>query len=262
MKINQKAIRIVTNLNCNKRCDFCYQNKFSSEFYTIKKFKEFIKEIENPNDITNITIMGGEPFLNSDIFKIIIKARNTFKNALINIDSNGILLDEHKLNYLERIFKKKGKGRLSLDFATSSNLKSKYEDYINQSRLRRLLNLKDWSFGLKFNFVYSKLNENSFFHDFKFALMFKLPKKEALITVCTDFINKPRLSFKELFSDYIINITEIKEIGLSIFQLTSFNNKYNVGNFEVENFDNTDFIIYPDGKTYFNKFSEFLKIVR
>lgn len=96
--MNQILVEITSQ--CNKNCDFCYNN-FSSggsyqeiTIYDLRVIVHFAKA----NGIQNIVLSGGEPLLHSRFFEIV----NILKDEDINVTviTNGMLLDEDMVAFL------------------------------------------------------------------------------------------------------------------------------------------------------------------
>lgn len=88
---------------CNLRCKHCYQTKFdkSSEL-SLEKIKFIIDKISETlkDSFILVNITGGEPFLREDLFDILsyIEDKKNFKE--FNIITNGILIDNEKIENL------------------------------------------------------------------------------------------------------------------------------------------------------------------
>lgn len=86
------VILISPTMRCNLRCEGCYAGNYSKkddlEFEVIDKVIREGKEM----GVYFYTILGGEPFLRNDLFKIYKK----HDNAAFQVFTNGFLLDEKK----------------------------------------------------------------------------------------------------------------------------------------------------------------------
>jgi len=101
---------IVATLRCNMKCVYCHassvdkdKNEFDMSMETAKKTVDFIFQSPNP-DIT-IEFQGGEPLLNWDVVKYIIKyskekAQNEKRKLGLTLVTNFSLMDDEKMNYL------------------------------------------------------------------------------------------------------------------------------------------------------------------
>ena len=95
---------IELNQNCNLKCEYCFYNDYGRKenYISIESFKSTIK-----SGTTHVYLTGGEPFINSDILKIIeYISHNKMKSTIF---CNGVALsklEQYKFNYiLENITK-------------------------------------------------------------------------------------------------------------------------------------------------------------
>lgn len=112
---------------CNLACKYCFlgnntperRNKFSSEKMTKETAEQalsyFIRQIklsdnQNPENKPTIIFYGGEPLLNFEVLEYVAlrvqelgKTEPCIKNAEMSVITNGLLLDEHKLNRLKEL---------------------------------------------------------------------------------------------------------------------------------------------------------------
>lgn len=84
---------------CNFRCEHCWAALAGEE----KSIEEIFRAVDKLEDmgIKHITVSGGEPFLRTDIMKIIEYIKK--KKFHISLYTNGSLLNKEKIEYLERI---------------------------------------------------------------------------------------------------------------------------------------------------------------
>lgn len=81
---------------CNHKCPYCYFKSLDNNYtektnLTINDYDNIIKYIkELPEDISmdNITISGGEPFIDKNLKYILSKLKNNFPNTNISINTN------------------------------------------------------------------------------------------------------------------------------------------------------------------------------
>ena len=71
MSQNEKNIYITTNVQCNLRCIYCYEDKSGNEVFDMNKAKALLKkELSDTTDgSVIINLHGGEPFLVFDMIK-------------------------------------------------------------------------------------------------------------------------------------------------------------------------------------------------
>ncbi len=107
-------MQIVLNIThrCNLNCDYCYGEDGSYGGPAIHMSKDtakhavdfLMKESRNANTC-RITFFGGEPLLNFDLVKYVVKyargeASKLNKKMLFNMATNGSLLDDDKIDFL------------------------------------------------------------------------------------------------------------------------------------------------------------------
>jgi len=89
---------------CNLRCKYCYENKKDREISFEKVQKLIDNEIKEKRNDVFLTFYGGEPLLRKDlIYDIIdyIKSKKTKTKFYFGITTNGTLLDEKFIKYIE-----------------------------------------------------------------------------------------------------------------------------------------------------------------
>ncbi|MCF7862097.1 radical SAM protein [Candidatus Woesearchaeota archaeon] len=88
---------IILTEKCNLDCSYCYvfKSNKSSCLNTIEKTLCFLG-----SNFDQIILSGGEPILKWDLIKRIVEWNK--KRSFVGIPTNGLLLDEDKLNYAER----------------------------------------------------------------------------------------------------------------------------------------------------------------
>jgi len=93
---------------CNLRCRYCYQKRFSNDSLSVATAVEtFHAAAESGVTSLALTFFGGEPLLRADaIFEIMAAARHLERSRGISvtakISTNGILLDEGTLSRAQR----------------------------------------------------------------------------------------------------------------------------------------------------------------
>ncbi len=87
---------------CNSRCPYCFSTH-KNEFMTLETAEKIVEwAIENgkiKNTIPNITFFGGEPLLQFDEIIVPIVEKYQDQNIEFNITTNGLLLDEDKVDF-------------------------------------------------------------------------------------------------------------------------------------------------------------------
>ncbi|MCR6109027.1 radical SAM protein [Bacillus sp. A301a_S52] len=112
---------IITD-DCNLHCPHCY-SKNNNNFFEYDQILKIIDEL-NDNDVINIYITGGEPFLHPNILEIIQYIKT--KKAILTIHTNGILLNKEIIFELSELLNKNDTLQISLDgIKLETNLKTR-----------------------------------------------------------------------------------------------------------------------------------------
>ena len=90
----QIGLRIISNIHCNSRCNFCYQKDKSNKILSLDTLTDTLKSYPD-NYFEYCTIMGGESTLLSNLCDYIKIASKYTKQ--IRLTTNGILLNENIL---------------------------------------------------------------------------------------------------------------------------------------------------------------------
>jgi len=87
---------------CNLRCDGCnhFSNYGFQEIHSLETIKTWVEPWKNRLIPQNVNLVGGEPFLNKEIFDILPYIRNNFSRN-INVFTNGLLISKYKNEILE-----------------------------------------------------------------------------------------------------------------------------------------------------------------
>lgn len=83
--------QIITNLDCNFRCEHCYQKKYTKNKIKLKTIKLFVCKLKKLN-IKHMSILGGEPFLYTNLLNKVVKECEKNKIKVSVITSNGFWL--------------------------------------------------------------------------------------------------------------------------------------------------------------------------
>lgn len=89
--------------SCNLNCIYCYnvwkeKDSFKQKRISLSSIKKIIHAILEQTSVSGITLAGGEPLLNEDIFEIATFLSS--ENIRVNITSNGLLLNENNVKHL------------------------------------------------------------------------------------------------------------------------------------------------------------------
>lgn len=109
-----KTYQIITNMSCNLRCTYCYEN-LSSKKNDVNKIKEYLlsamKQDQGKEKELMIDFIGGEPFFVPDLLdEVMTFAENNYKHygfekLYFNFSTNGTLLFRPKQLSLIKKFK-------------------------------------------------------------------------------------------------------------------------------------------------------------
>ena len=96
-------VQFFPTLRCNKSCEFCFNRgngsqDFINKDFPAEKIEDFVTLLKE-NKISNLDILGGEPFLYESLFQLVKLAIE--KDIEVNISTNGILLEkiENLINF-------------------------------------------------------------------------------------------------------------------------------------------------------------------
>lgn len=107
-----KALCLHVSHDCNMRCGYCFAGtgNFSGErcvmsAQTGKKAIDFVIEKSASRKNIELDFFGGEPLMNFDVVKELVyyakeQEKKYDKNFRLTITTNGVLLDEEKLNFI------------------------------------------------------------------------------------------------------------------------------------------------------------------
>ena len=126
------------NLNC-RGCDH-FSPLSEEKFYDFEQYKSDIKRLsELSQNIGQIALMGGEPFLNPRLIEFLRITREYLPNTRIFVLSNGILIPAQKDEFWEEA------SRLNIEFEyTKYDLKI---DYSRFDEISRKFNIKLKAYG-------------------------------------------------------------------------------------------------------------------
>ncbi|MCS7287135.1 MAG: radical SAM protein [Anaerolineae bacterium] len=84
------SLVISLTYRCNSRCSTCRVWERSAEELSEEEWEEFFRRLA-PARLYYLTFSGGEPFLRKDLARIVVKAAEILRPALITIPTNGLL---------------------------------------------------------------------------------------------------------------------------------------------------------------------------
>ena len=150
---------------CNSKCSHCWANLGHAP-----KRNELITVAEElrDNGALMVSLSGGEPFLCDDIFDIIKILKE--RNIIIDILSNGSLLDETVVRKLSRILNRETDTiQISLDGSTGSIHDSQRGMPIFDYAVSGIRLLKEYEFKVRNVFVATPINQFNLFETYKLS---------------------------------------------------------------------------------------------
>lgn len=96
---------IVVTDDCNLRCSYCYEkdkkNTYMNKGTADKAIEFWIENIDDEHR-NRISLHGGEPFLNFDVYKYLVKKiRDISENIIIDTTSNGTILNDEIIRLIK-----------------------------------------------------------------------------------------------------------------------------------------------------------------
>lgn len=151
------GVELQINTTCNLRCKHCFQSNYS-RIMPLSRIKNILS-ILYKNNVFEINLVGGEPFLHPNIFEIIEICCKRY-NFAVNVITNGTLLTSKIINLLSKYRDKiallislegvketndliRGKGTFKKVEAVIKKLKKK-KIYFEFSFTLNALNIKYW----------------------------------------------------------------------------------------------------------------------
>jgi uncharacterized protein len=107
-----KQVSLNISHRCNLQCDYCFGEDGSyggpaihMSRDTAEKAVDFLLKESGDSEGCRITFFGGEPLLNFDLIKYVVpfarkKAAKFNKTVLFNMTTNGVLLNDHIIDFL------------------------------------------------------------------------------------------------------------------------------------------------------------------
>ncbi|MGY8868501.1 MAG: radical SAM protein [Methylophagaceae bacterium] len=104
MIVFSDPISIIINNTCNLTCSNCGSNNQYNYrgVYNWLDYAEHFREWQKKIDFVEINIVGGEPFLHTDLATWAIELKKLWPNALVSVDTNGTLLGLEKNVHVAR----------------------------------------------------------------------------------------------------------------------------------------------------------------
>lgn len=155
-----KKFRISLTSRCNYKCIFCHNeggDKTKQSQKTITKNDiRIIAQAASSLGIQRITLTGGEPFLNSEIFDILEEINQADPKIKVSVTTNGILINEYELVKLAKYVSK-----ISLNFQSADS--TVFKQMTGVSQLDKVKTFIELALAVKINiclnFVYTRNNK-------------------------------------------------------------------------------------------------------
>ena len=115
-----KAMCLHVAHDCNMNCAYCFGDKGAFEGIrclltpeTGKKALDFLMENSGNRHNLEVDFFGGEPLMNFDVVKELVaygreNEGKHGKNIRFTITTNGMLLDDEKIDYIKDVYKRQG----------------------------------------------------------------------------------------------------------------------------------------------------------
>lgn len=128
--MNIPYLEIPITHRCNLRCDGCsaYANYSLKDEVSRDDLWEWVNVWKTRITPEFVRILGGEPFLHHELLPIIIDIRNTWPKSTIEVCSNGLIIEKHKI--IDDIWKWMKKLNIRLHISIHADTK-KYQDKIS-----------------------------------------------------------------------------------------------------------------------------------
>lgn len=109
-----KAMCLLISQDCNLRCEYCFastgdygKGRKLMDFETAKLAIDFLLKNSGDRENLELDFFGGEPLMNFDVVKQVVeyarsKEKEYNKNFRFTITTNGILLDDDKIDFINK----------------------------------------------------------------------------------------------------------------------------------------------------------------
>ncbi|MAG44769.1 hypothetical protein CL633_02665 [bacterium] len=94
------GVELNLTISCNLRCKHCFQASYAETFISGEQVIDIV-DILASNDVFEVSIIGGEPFLHPNLFDILKRCEK--HEMAMNLVTNGTFLDEKTIDKLANI---------------------------------------------------------------------------------------------------------------------------------------------------------------
>ncbi|MGM9850184.1 MAG: radical SAM protein [Bacilli bacterium] len=124
---------------CNLNCKGCthFSNIDSSNAISLESFEKNLSILSRLYNVNTLRLMGGEPFLNSDLGKYILIAKKYFPNTNIDIATNGLLLTSMPQELIKIIRENNIAIKVSL-YIPTNKIMNRLEDFFNRNKIKHI----------------------------------------------------------------------------------------------------------------------------
>lgn len=232
-------VRMITNLDCNFNCTFCYQRLKLPKILPIEEVKELLGSYEQ---FERCSIMGGEATLLRNLDSYIREASK--RCSVVGLTTNGSLLDR------KRLIEYRDAGLQELAFSISS-LK-RFNEVTNRDCLSTVLKNLDVAKSIIRN-TRVNITQNDFnIGDEIYEMIEFFNKRGLFVVICEDICRNFKMKFEEKLGARLAS----EEFGFRLYE-------YCGGRFgffkDYTRYDDTDIIISPVGT--FTKWREYCRAV-
>lgn len=149
-----RGLRIITNLNCNYNCKFCYQKRKTRDILPLANLKEELKEY-SPKYFEYCTIMGGESTLLPNLTEY-IQIGKIYSNE-VRLTTNGSILTKDLLLK----YKEAGLDGITISIATLEKYKETTKGFLSKDEILNKVKIAKEIFpNVRVNIALCKENMN------------------------------------------------------------------------------------------------------
>ena len=233
-----KGLRVITNLSCNLRCKFCYQQDKSGKILPVDTLYDAVKEYPLKS-FDYCTIMGGESTLLPNLTDY-ISIGSVMTKGGVRLTTNGNLLTSNLLNDYESA----GLTGINVSIASLIQYQSLTGSKLSTTELFSILEMTKKVFpSLRINIALCEENLGNR-NEIKPLLEIFLSRMDLNVTICEDvfgtysLVDNPDRMASELIED--------TGYGLLFFRHRPSGKRFGYYH-HSDNYKNTDLIVSPLG---------------
>lgn len=169
-------IRILVTNKCNYNCSFCHNEGQSKDYakdnMSFADFKLFVDMLKG-QQLSEINISGGEPFLNKDTTNMLLYLCREFSCDISCATNLSLITDED----IRKLFGSRVKFNIQFPYVSSELFHQSTGNGCLAKILERINNLKDNGIDLGLNTVVQSHDKEKYYSTIMFALDNQLPLK-------------------------------------------------------------------------------------